>query len=370
MSHPDRLDTAAVRAALEEQGQPWTAAENPLTRMSDDDRRIRLGVPLPDEAQRAEIDARQARATAMHQEARAAAAGAPASFDARDVGGQNYVTAVRDQGSCGSCVAFGAVAVLETTAAYTRRQPSLELDLSEAHLFYTHGGSVGRTCQNGWLPLPALEMCRDIGVTYENYFPYTSGNTGGQSLNSDWANRLARCVQLADPTGNPAAIKEHIARYGAITACFVVHDDFFAYRSGVYRHVSGDVAGGHCVALIGYDDAQGCWIAKNSWGPGWGDNGYFRIAYGQCDIEAWQNVGVTGVRLRAWTGQSHVLGLWSNDAARNGWAYLENYGWHRVAGPDEQAETTMLTQAVAAKTAGRTVDAFCDNGVINTLYVM
>ena len=49
---------------------------------------------------------------------------------------------------------------------------------------------------------------------------------------------------------------------------------------------------------------------------------------------------------------------------------MENYGWHRIAGPDEQSETTMLQQTVAAKVAGRTIDAFCDNGVIDTLYVM
>jgi C1A family cysteine protease len=370
MTNPEPLDTAAIRAALDEGGQPWQAAENPMTRMSQADRERRLGVPLPSDEERAEIEARRVRASAMHREARAGVAGAPSSFDARNVGGNSYVTGIRDQGGCGSCVAFGSVAVLETTGAYTRRQPGLELDLSEAHLFYTHGGSVGRNCDNGWYPLPALEMCRDIGVTYEEYFPYSAGNSGGASLNSDWPNRLARAIDVVNPTGNPVAMKEHIAQYGSITACFLVYDDFFAYRSGVYRHVTGGLAGGHCVALIGYDDAQGCWIAKNSWGAGWGDGGFFKIAYGECDIEAWQCVGVQAVRLRAWTGQARILGLWSNDAPRNAWAYLDTYGWHRVSGPSEQAESTMFDQAVTAKTAGRTINAFCDNGVINTLYVL
>jgi C1A family cysteine protease len=367
---PDRVDTAAIRAALGEQGHPWRAADNPLTEMPEAERLRRLGVPLPSEAEQAAIDDRRAQVQALHRQARAAMVGAPASFDARDVAGNNYVTRVTDQGACGSCVAFGSVAVIETTAAYTRRQPNLELDLSEAHLFFTHGRSVGRNCDNGWLPLPALEMIRDIGVTFEDYFPYTPGNSGGGILNGDWPNRLARVVQVANVTADPNKIKEHISQYGAVTACFKVFGDFFAYRSGVYRHVSGDLKGGHCVALIGYDDAQGCWIAKNSWGPTWGDGGFVRIAYGECDVEAWQCVGATAVRLRAWTGQSHVLGLWSNDAPRNGWAYLENYGWHKVAATSEQIETTMLDQAIAAKTAGRAINAFADNGVINTLYVM
>jgi C1A family cysteine protease len=364
------LDPAAIRAILGEQGHPWRAADNPMTRMPAEFRLRRLGVPLPSDTERAEIEAREARVRSLHQRARAAAAGTPASFDARDVAGYNYVTEVRDQGDCGSCVAFGSVAVLETTAAYTRRQPGLELNLSEAHLFYTHGGSAGRTCDNGWLPRPALEMAHHIGVTFEDYFPYTPRNTGGASLNGDWPNRLARPTAVADVTADPARMKEHISEHGAITACFEVFDDFFAYRSGVYRQVTGALRGGHCVVLVGYDDAQGCWIAKNSWGTSWGDDGYVRIGYGQCKIESWQCVGVTAVRLRAWTGNSRVLGLWSDDSPRNGWAYLENYGWHKLAAPSDQVEHTMLGQAVTAKIAGRSVNAFADNGVIDTLYVL
>ena len=44
---------------------------------------------------------------------------------------------------------------------------------------------------------------------------------------------------------------------------------------------------GHAVAIVGYDDAEQCWIIKNSWGPDWGENGFFRIAAGtnECGIE-------------------------------------------------------------------------------------
>ncbi|WP_203900790.1 C1 family peptidase [Virgisporangium aliadipatigenens] len=359
----------SLNAALDAAGHPWQAAENPITQLSEAERRRRLGVPLPDEAERAAIATRHERVLAFHARPRPAAAVAPAAFDARDVAGGNYVTDVRDQGSCGSCVAFGSVSVLETTAAFTRRQPALELNLSEAHLFYAHGKSVGVTCDTGWLPRPALRMAHDIGITYEDYFPYTPGNSGGATLNGDWPNRLARASDVVDLTGKPDRIKEHISTYGAVTACFVVFADFFPYRSGVYRHVTGGEEGGHCVSLVGYDDAQGCWIAKNSWGSGWGDGGFVRIGYGQCEIESWQVVGVTGVRLRAWTGTARVLGLWSDGAERNAWTYLENYGWHRLAGTSDQVQSTMLTQMTAAKVAGRQVNAFTDNGVVDTVYV-
>jgi C1A family cysteine protease len=365
----DNVDLSAIHGALAEQGHPWQAGENPLTRMSPEARQQRLGVPLPGEAERAEIERRASAALGAHQAVRASAAGAPAAFDARDVGGQSYVTPVRDQGDCGSCVAFGSVATMETTAAYVRRQPGLKLDLSEAHLFYTLGGSVGVNCDTGWLPTPALTMTRDNGITYEDYFPYTPRNRGGAVLNADWPNRLAKSVEVTETTGDPVAIKTHISQYGAMAACFVVYNDFFAYRSGVYRHVTGDVAGGHCVSLVGYSDAGGYWIAKNSWGPGWGDGGYFKIAYGECYIDAWHNVGVKAVTLRAWTGITNVLGLWSNDSPRNGWVYLQNLGWHWLGADTDQAADTMLTEMVAAKVGARSVNAFADAGAVSTVYV-
>jgi C1A family cysteine protease len=74
-------------------------------------------------------------------------------------------------------------------------------------------------------------------------------------------------------------------------AVFRVFNDFFAYRSGVYTHVSGDFAGLHCVQVIGYDDYEGCWICKNSWSSGWGDNGFFKIAFGQCAIDGPPGMG-------------------------------------------------------------------------------
>jgi hypothetical protein len=355
--------TATLRAALGAAGDPWHAADNPMTRLPVDDRRRRLGVPLPGPAERQVIALRQTRAMALHYAPRTDLVGVHTSVDLRAVGGQNYVTAVRDQGNCGSCVSFGSVAVLESTAAYTRRQPDLGADLSEAHLFYTHGASVGRTCDTGWLPLEALQMCRDIGITYEDYFPYTSGNSGGAKLNDDWANRLARATDVVDLTGDPGKMKAHLSTYGGITGCIAVYEDFFAYRSGVYRHVSGEAEGGHCIAIIGYDDTQGYWLCKNSWGPGWGDNGFFKIAYGECEIEAWQCIGVTGVRLRSWTGHTRVRGLWSDGVPGNRWAYLDNRGWHRLS-------DATAPGAVAAKIADRTVDAFADNDVIDRLYVL
>ena len=58
-----------------------------------------------------------------------------------------------------------------------------------------------------------------------------------------------------------------------------VYRDFFSYRSGIYSYVKGPYKGDHAILLVGYNDAGQYFIVKNSWGTGWGEAGYFRIAY-------------------------------------------------------------------------------------------
>ncbi len=69
---------------------------------------------------------------------------------------------------------------------------------------------------------------------------------------------------------------------------FEVYHDFFNYKQGVYHHVSGDLAGGHAVKILGWGkDEEGTdfWICANSWGPGWGEEGFFRIRMGEGGID-------------------------------------------------------------------------------------
>jgi C1A family cysteine protease len=357
------VDLEEVRRSLARSGSPWVTGETSMTILVEQERRERLGVPLPPAD---EVDRLVSASGALAATVRSAGdAGAPTAFDARSWGGGNYVTPVKDQGPCGSCVAFGTVATMETTAAFTRGQPSFDPDLSEAHLFYVHGAADGATCASGWLPSKAYPFCRNIGITFEDYFPYTSHNSGGATLHADWPNRLARMTSYRTLTGDPAAIKEHLATHGAVSACFVVYQDFFSYRSGVYRHLTGSAAGGHCVCIVGYDDAQGCWIAKNSWNTTWGDGGYVRIGYGECGIETWEVHGVDAVALRMWTGATKVLGCYHASSPRSGWAYVQDRGWLKVTAGNDAAHELMLTDLVAAKVANRPVNLFENNGTID-----
>ena len=111
MANHSSLNLGALRTALQEAGQPWQSGHTSMTALTEEERVIRLGVPLPDE--NVEQLALQGRAAHAVDSGAARAAGVPASFDLRNINGTNYTTPVRDQGGCGSCVAFGTVATME-----------------------------------------------------------------------------------------------------------------------------------------------------------------------------------------------------------------------------------------------------------------
>ena len=78
------------------------------------------------------------------------------------------------------------------------------------------------------------------------------------------------------------AIKNAIYTYGPISVEVAVDSYFEAYSGGVFNANTASYIN-HAVVLVGWDDTNGCWIMKNSWGTGWGESGYMRIAYG-CDL--------------------------------------------------------------------------------------
>lgn len=111
-------------------------------------------------------------------------------------------------------------------------------------------------------------------------------------------------------SSNEKEIMKEIMENGPVQAIMEVHEDFFVYKSGIYKHTDVSLAkppqyrkhGTHSVRILGWGedrDYNGIprkyWIAANSWGKNWGENGYFRIARGdnECEIEAFV-VGVWG----------------------------------------------------------------------------
>jgi len=362
----EKMDLLALRNAVQQAGENWVAGATTLSELSDQDKRLRLGATPPDGE--AGLQARESLAAANRSATALSASGTPAAYDLRNVGGQNFITPIKDQGGCGSCVAFGSVATVEGTFRRQRNDPTLAVDLSEAELFYCIARAQGRNCGNGWWCDKGLDAFKTDGVVDEACYPYTAGDQNCANRCADWQNRLTKITNWHTIT-SAADMKAWISTRGPLSCAFSVYNDFFSYKSGVYRHVSGALAGGHCVSCVGYNDAGGYWICKNSWGTGWGENGFFCIGYGECGIDA-QMWAVDGVAETGWLNSRKVVGLWTIDQDRNAWAYLDgNIGWRRIAFDNDNIFLDLLAQLASAKLGKNPVNVYQEGGVIKQVYV-
>ncbi len=120
-----------------------------------------------------------------------------------------------------------------------------------------------------------------------------------------------------------------------------VYNDFSAYKSGVYRvSNAATLRGYHCICIVGYDDSAGCWIGKNSWGTGWGEAGFFRLAYGQSKLlidSSWAFYSVS-VDVKPEKGCAQAKHLMVQKQFGGGvvlWAYVDSAWRHRIVGDAE-----------------------------------
>ena len=98
--------------------------------------------------------------------------------------------------------------------------------------------------------------------------------------------------------------KNWLDTVGPLVSWIDVYNDFSGVGSSVYRR-STDPAnalrGGHFLLIIGYSDALGAWLVKNSWGTGWGMSGFGWIAYGEARIDAFSRYGLRNTNPDPWT---------------------------------------------------------------------
>src|SRR5262245_59609121 len=102
------LTVAQIQVAIQAAGADWQAGTTSVSELSPEEQRIRLGVPPPSGGFESVL-----RQSEMFRAAAGTTAGLPAAYDLRNVNGKNFITPIRDQGNCGSCVAFGTCATIE-----------------------------------------------------------------------------------------------------------------------------------------------------------------------------------------------------------------------------------------------------------------
>jgi C1A family cysteine protease len=263
-----------IRAAIGHRGAKWTADETSISRLPDHEKRQRLGLVKEVSTGNESILSVQAPLSALGTQ-----------FDWRRNG---HVTAIKDQGNCGSCWAFAATGALESYnlirgngSSYTNDDRAEEILLSCSDAGSCNGGYINR----------AADYIRNTGLPPETYFPYTASSSDDVCSNavSGWLTYIRKTVSWSyvnTTSVSIQAIKDALTTYGPLVTTMDVYYDFFSYRSGVYEYVNGSYQGGHAILIVGYQDdpsvdGGGYFIVKNSWGTGWGEGGYFNVAYSQ-----------------------------------------------------------------------------------------
>jgi cathepsin F len=211
----------------------------------------------------------------------------PTSFDWRTKGA---VGVVKNQGACGSCYTFAVAANLE--GQYLLKNGKL-VNLSEQHIM---------NCDN-------LDYGCNGGLMANTFKSIKSFRNGGVPLTSSvkYIARKSTCSSTATPIAKVSGYKFAGSTDGATIASFLVNTGPLAvalnanllkyYRSGVavYSNSQCNPNGlNHAVTMVGYgvSGTTKYWIIKNSWGASWGENGYFRMAWGSCGLNTYVLTGI------------------------------------------------------------------------------
>ncbi len=206
------------------------------------------------------------------------------AFDWRSLG---MVTPVKDQGSCGSCWDFGTIGAWEANVLIRGG------GVTNASEQYILNSKKYGTCGGGWYAFGFLtppsssfslgNPTGGFGTASQKEVPYTGQDgtfiptlTPYQAVTWGYVNPNVDIPSVQE-------LKSALIEKGPLAVAVAATDFFQDYTGGVFDESSNDPIN-HVVTLVGWDDGKGAWLVKNSWGTGWGENGYIWMKYGSNKI--------------------------------------------------------------------------------------
>jgi uncharacterized repeat protein (TIGR01451 family) len=214
----------------------------------------------------------------------------PAYYDLRTLG---KLTPVKDQGFSGTCWAFAVMGSLESNLL-----PGENWNFSENNMknllssSYPYGFDRAANDAGCWQQALAY-LARYSGPVSAAQDPFDDfGTTSPTNLKT--VKHVQDAIQLMarniNGQMNNTSIKEAIMNYGAVYSLMDYDDSYLNQNTeGYYCNGTGDY--NHAIDIVGWDDnysknnflngapGNGAFIIRNSWGPEWGDNGYFYVSY-------------------------------------------------------------------------------------------
>lgn len=190
---------------------------------------------------------------------------------------RDQCTPVRDQGSLGACTAFALCACLELRGTIVT---------SPLFLYFRERLLEGDPLQDQGASLASgTQVIKTTGVCLETLWPYIQSKYAASpppQAYSDASNRQCKKTKALQPGEIKSQLADGVPVVVGIL-CYASFESVAVQETGVVPMpdtANEPSLGGHAIALVGYDDDAGVFLAKNSWGANWGDGGYLTIPYG------------------------------------------------------------------------------------------